>query len=53
MWMVYEILYSLFERKYGRFCWGINVYNEAHGEIVKIIEILDSDVYEYTNQVIE
>ena len=50
--MVHEILHAKFHRKEGRFCWCIHVATEAHGEILKIIASLDSDVHDYTNPVI-
>ena len=49
MWMVHNILHSMFDYKENRLCWVINVATEAHGEILKIIASLDSDVYDSTN----
>ena len=43
--MVYEILHVMFEIKERRFCWCINVATDVHGEILKIIASLDSDVH--------
>ena len=51
--MVHEIYHAMFEIKEGRFSWRIHVATEAHGEILKIIAILDSDVHASTNAVIE
>ena len=53
MWMVHEILHAIFESKEIRFCWCIYVATETHGEILKIVASLESDVHEYTNPVIE
>ena len=39
----------MFDYKENRLCWVINVATEAHGEILKIIASLDSDVYDSTN----
>ena len=52
MWMVNDVFHVIFESKESRFCWGINVATEAHGEILNIIESLDIYVHESTNQVI-
>ena len=53
MYMVHDILYFIFEIKEGIFCWGIDVATEAHGEILKIIAKLESDVNESINPVID
>ena len=53
IWMVHEILHAMIDSKEIRFCWYIHVSTEAHGEILKIIVSLDSDVHESTNLVIE
>ena len=51
--MVHDIFHDMSKIKEVRFCWDIHVYNETHGKVLKIVEILDSDVHEATNQVIE
>ena len=48
-----DILHAMSEDKELRFCWGIHITTQAHGEILKIISCLDSDVYEATNPMIE
>ena len=53
MWMVHEILHDMFESKESMLCWCIHVATEAHGEILKIIVSLESDLHEDTNTVIE
>ena len=53
VWMVHEIFHAIFESKERRLFWCIRVSNEAHWEILKIIESLDSDVHESTNLVID
>ena len=51
--MVYDIFHAMPESRESRFCWGIHVSTEAHGKILKIIAILNSDVHKGTNPVIE
>ena len=46
MWMVHEILHAMFERKERRFCWYIQLANEAHDGILRIIASLQSDVHD-------
>ena len=53
MWMVHEIFHTISKRKEIWFCWGIHVATEAHGKVLNIIAILDSDVHEATNLVTE
>ena len=53
MWMVHEILHSMFESKEVRLCWVIHVAYEAGGDILKIIVSLDSDMHESNKSVIE
>ena len=53
MCMLYDILYAMFESKKCRFCWGIHVATEAHGEKLNIIASLYSGVHDYNNPVIE
>ena len=45
MWMVHEVFRTMFESKKISFYWYIRISTEAHGEILKIIESLDSDVH--------
>ena len=49
---MHEILHVMFESKEIRFCWGIHVSTEVHGEILNIIVNWDSDVHDSTNPVI-
>ena len=51
--MVHEIFHAMFETKESRFCWCIPVSTAAHGEILKTIASLDSDLHEATSPVIE
>ena len=53
MWMVHEIFYAMFDIKESGFCWGINVTTDQHGDIMKIILSLDSNVHDSTNPVFE
>ena len=53
MWIFHEILHAMFESKESRFYWEIFVATEAHGETLKIIASLDSDVPESTIPVVE
>ena len=50
--MVSEIIHAMFDRKESRFCWYIHVSTELHGEILKVIASLYSDVHSSTNPVI-
>ena len=53
MWMVHDIFHAMFEIKERRFCWGVHIATDAHGDILKNVASLDSDVHESTNPVIE
>ena len=47
--MVYDILHDMSERKESGLCWLIHVDTDKHGNELKIVLILNSDVHEYTN----
>ena len=51
--MVHDIFHAMFEIKESRFCWLIHVATDMYGDILKIIDILNSDMHEATNPVIE
>ena len=53
MWVVHEILHVMSDSKEVRLCCRINVENETHSNVLKIIESFNSDVYESTNPLIE
>ena len=53
MWMVHQILNAISESKEIRFCWGIDVSTDTHGNILKTIASLNTYVHEATNPVIE
>ena len=53
MRMVNRIFHSMSEIRESGFFWGIHVSTKTHGEILKIISIMNSDVHEATKRVIE
>ena len=53
MSVVHDIFYAMSDGNKCRFCWGIHITTQSHGELLKIIACLDSDVHESTNPVIE
>ena len=50
--MFHDILHDMSKIKEVRFCWDICVSTETHSKVLKIVESLDSDLHEATNQVI-
>ena len=53
MWVFYEILHTISESKEGRFCWSIHVAPDAHGKLLYIMFIFNSDMHEAANPVIQ
>ena len=51
--MVHKILHAISEGKECRFYLGTCITTHAHGEVLKILLCLDSDVHEGTNPVIK
>ena len=51
--MVRKMVHAMSESKQGRLFLSIHVATETHGKVLKIIESLNSDAHDTTNQVIK